>query len=108
MHGRFEQFAGGLKPMRLSRLAGLLSTLALGALVSCSRPRTSSNQPAAQAMRPFNVVLVTIDTLRPDHLHCYGDSKIETPTLDSIATSGALFENAVTQTPLTPPSHASI
>jgi arylsulfatase A-like enzyme/Flp pilus assembly protein TadD len=94
--------------MRISRLAGLVCTLALGALLSCSRPRTSSNQPAAQAMRPFHVVLVTIDTLRPDHLHCYGDSKIETPTLDSIAAGGALFENAVTQTPLTPPSHASI
>jgi choline-sulfatase len=94
--------------MRFSRLAGLGCTLALGALVSCSRPRTSSNQPATQDLRPFNVVLVTIDTLRPDHLHCYGYSKIETPTLDSLATSGALFENAVTQTPLTPPSHASI
>ncbi len=46
--------------------------------------------------------------MRPDHLHCYGYSKIETPTMDSIAASGTLFENAVTQTPLTPPSHASI
>jgi arylsulfatase A-like enzyme/Tfp pilus assembly protein PilF len=51
---------------------------------------------------------VTIDTLRPDHLHCYGYSKIDTPNLDAIARDGVLFENAVTQTPLTPPSHASI
>jgi arylsulfatase A-like enzyme/Flp pilus assembly protein TadD len=52
--------------------------------------------------------VVTIDTLRPDHLHCYGYSKIETPAIDGIAQSGVLFENAVTQTPLTPPSHASL
>jgi arylsulfatase A-like enzyme/Flp pilus assembly protein TadD len=51
---------------------------------------------------------VTIDTLRPDHLHCYGYQKIETPNIDGIARNGTLFENAVTQTPLTPPSHASI
>ncbi|HLY20485.1 MAG TPA: sulfatase-like hydrolase/transferase [Bryobacteraceae bacterium] len=59
-------------------------------------------------MRPLNLVVVTIDTLRPDHLHCYGYSRIETPNLDGIARDGVLFENAVTQTPLTPPSHASI
>ncbi len=76
----------------------------LGAMVSCQRPRTS----ATQSLRPLNVVVITIDTLRPDHLHCYGYDKIETPTLDRIAQHGALFENGVTQTPLTPPSHASI
>ncbi|MGA2576288.1 MAG: sulfatase-like hydrolase/transferase [Bryobacteraceae bacterium] len=59
-------------------------------------------------MRSLNLVVVTIDTLRPDHLHCYGYSKIETPSLDAIARDGVLFENAVTQAPLTPPSHASI
>jgi arylsulfatase A-like enzyme/Flp pilus assembly protein TadD len=54
------------------------------------------------------VVLVTIDTLRPDHLHCYGYPDIETPNLDALAGHGVLFENAVAQAPLTPPSHASI
>ena len=73
-------------------------------MVSCQRPRTS----ATQSLPPLNVVVITIDTLRPDHLHCYGYDKIETPTLDRIAQHGALFENGVTQTPLTPPSHASI
>jgi choline-sulfatase len=77
---------------------------ALGAVVSCQRPR----ELAPQSLRRFNVVVVTLDTLRPDHLHCYGYSKIETPNIDGIAKIGALFENAVTQTPLTPPSHASI
>ena len=82
----------------------LLACICFVAVVSCHR----SANPSAVALRPFNVVLITIDTLRPDHLHCYGYGKIETPTIDRIAQTGVLFENAVTQTPLTPPSHASI
>ena len=73
-------------------------------MVSCQRRR----EAAPRQLRPFNVLVITIDTLRPDHLHCYGYDKIQTPTLDGIAHSGVLFENGVTQTPLTPPSHASI
>lgn len=56
----------------------------------------------------MNLVVVTIDTLRADRLHCYGNQGIETPSLDALAQRGVLFENAVAQTPLTPPSHASI
>ncbi|MGI8960281.1 MAG: sulfatase-like hydrolase/transferase [Bryobacteraceae bacterium] len=53
-------------------------------------------------------MVITIDTLRADHLHCYGYQKIETPVIDQLAQRGVLFENAVAQAPLTPPSHASI
>ena len=59
-------------------------------------------------LRKLNLVLVTIDTLRADRLGCYGYSKIETPNLDQLARKGVLFENAVTHTPLTAPSHASL
>ena len=93
-------------PRRVSLHLGALLCCwcALGAMVSCQRPRES----APKSWHPYNVVVITIDTLRPDHLHCYGYDKIQTPTLDGIAHSGVLFENGVTQTPLTPPSHASI
>jgi len=57
---------------------------------------------------PQNVVLVTIDTLRPDHLGCYGYKSIQTPNLDTLATRGARFSRAVACVPLTLPSHASI
>ena len=77
-------------------------------LASCKRSESSGGAGTTPALRPLNLVVVTIDTLRPDHLHCYGYSKIETPNLDAIARDGVLFENAVTETPLTPPSHASI
>src|SRR5690349_71933 len=85
--------------------------IVLGCMVfvaACSRSDKRTANAAASSLRPLNLVVVTIDTLRPDHLRCYGYAKIETPSIDSIAKSGALFENAVTQTPLTPPSHASI
>jgi len=63
---------------------------------------------SAASWKPFNIVVVTIDTLRPDHLGCYGYTKIRTPNLDKLAEKGTLFENAVSQVPMTPPSHASM
>ena len=55
-----------------------------------------------------NVILITIDTLRVDYVSCYGNAKVETPTLDALARDGTLFERAYCQAPMTPPSHASI
>lgn len=63
---------------------------------------------AAEPARRPNLILVTIDTLRADRLGCYGNSRVETPNLDKLAKQGVLFENAVTHTPLTAPSHASM
>lgn len=81
-------------------------TLTVAALVSCkSTPR---HNVAATALKPMNVVLITLDTVRADHLHCYGNKKIKTPNIDALAASGVLFEKAVAQTPLTQPSHASM
>jgi arylsulfatase A-like enzyme/Flp pilus assembly protein TadD len=99
---------GGGPSGRAGRSARLFPAALLGFLAATScAPR--NNQPATEAkVRPLNVVVVTIDTLRPDHLHCYGYPNIKTPTLDRLAGSGVLFENAVAQAPLTPPSHASI
>ncbi|MHB8655868.1 MAG: sulfatase-like hydrolase/transferase [Terriglobia bacterium] len=55
-----------------------------------------------------NVVLITIDTLRADHVGCYGYRKSHTPNLDALARNGILFRTAVTSVPLTLPSHCSI
>jgi arylsulfatase A-like enzyme/Flp pilus assembly protein TadD len=55
-----------------------------------------------------DVVLITIDTVRADHLGCYGYSNIQTPTLDGLAGDGIVFEHAVSQVPLTWPSHTVI
>lgn len=55
-----------------------------------------------------NVILLTLDTLRADHLACYGYPDVRTPNLDSLARKGVLFEQAATNSPLTLPAHCSI
>jgi len=84
----------------------VIYTLAMWTLVSCKSSRKSESPDAA--LKPINVVLITLDTVRADHLHCYGYKKIKTPNIDSLAASGVLFDKAVTQAPLTQPSHASM
>src|SRR6266576_1406110 len=63
---------------------------------------------AAQAATPANVVFITIDTLRPDHLGCYGDKQIRTPNIDALAADSIRFERAYTAVPVTLPSHTVI
>jgi arylsulfatase A-like enzyme/predicted Zn-dependent protease len=58
--------------------------------------------------KDFNVILVTLDTTRADRIGCYGFSRIETPTLDALAARGVKFENCMSQTPLTLPSHSTL
>ena len=59
------------------------------------------------ATRP-NVILITIDTLRADHLGCYGDKEAETPSIDGLAGDGVQFDHVSVHAPLTLPSHSSI
>src|SRR5215470_3536475 len=66
-----------------------------------------SNLLAATAPSP-NVVFITIDTLRADHLGCYGDKQIRTPNIDALAVDSARFERAYTAVPVTLPSHTVI
>jgi arylsulfatase A-like enzyme/Flp pilus assembly protein TadD len=55
-----------------------------------------------------NLIVIIVDTLRADHLGCYGYDKIETPAIDGLARKGFLFSNAYCQVPITFPSHVSI
>mgnify|MGYP002362831729 FL=1 len=55
-----------------------------------------------------NILLIIIDTLRPDRLSCYGSTLVKTPNIDKLASDGALFNMAFALTPLTLPSHANI
>lgn len=55
-----------------------------------------------------NIILITLDTTRADHLACYGYPNIRTPNLDSLARQGALFDQCAASSPLTLPSHCSI
>ena len=55
-----------------------------------------------------NLLLITIDTLRADHLSCNGAQNVATPNLDRLAAEGVNFTRARSPVPLTLPSHASI
>jgi arylsulfatase A-like enzyme len=67
----------------------------------CSEGRQAGDQ------RP-NIVLVSIDSLRQDHLGCYGYPKPTTPRIDAIASRGVLFETAISTTSWTLPAHAAL
>ena len=56
----------------------------------------------------YSLLLVTLDTTRPDRLGCYGNGEIRTPVLDALARDGVIFSNAYATSPTTLPSHASI
>jgi arylsulfatase A-like enzyme/Tfp pilus assembly protein PilF len=55
-----------------------------------------------------NVLFVTIDTLRADHVGCYGYKQVKTPYIDSLAADGSRFERAYAVVPVTLPSHSSM
>jgi len=91
--------------VRILRL--VLPTLLLVELGCFVHAAAVKAAPAKPLARP-NVILITIDTLRADHLGCYGAQTIKTPTLDALAQDGIVFERAISQVPLTWPSHAVI
>jgi len=76
--------------------------LAVAVLAACTTS-IAANAPAQP-----NVVIITIDTLRADHLGCYGYKDIKTPNIDALAADSTRFEHAFTPVPVTLPSHSSI
>ena len=55
-----------------------------------------------------SIILISVDTLRADHLSCYGYKRLQTPNIDAVAQGGTLFTQVSTQVPLTTPAHASL
>jgi choline-sulfatase len=99
--------AGGPAPKRpalLARIGIALTGLAVAALAIWMATRLAGRSESSRV----NVLLVTIDTLRWDHVGAYGDSRAATPVLDSLARRGAKFDTAVAHVALTAPSHASM
>jgi choline-sulfatase len=77
--------------------------LALWMLASTGAIAANPVQPAQP-----DVYLITIDTLRADHVHCYGYDKIATPAMDGLAKAGIRFSRAFTPSPITNTSHTTI
>jgi choline-sulfatase len=76
-------------------------------LAACSRepaPSARSTPPST----PRSVVIITIDTLRADHVGAYGYAAARTPALDRLAREGVRFDRAYATAPITLTSHASL
>jgi arylsulfatase A-like enzyme/Flp pilus assembly protein TadD len=89
--------------MQHARVLAIL-ILTLGVVGACSRE--PAQRPPGTVAR--NVVLITIDTLRADHVGAYGYRRARTPALDALAARGARFDRAFSAAPITLVSHASI
>ena len=64
----------------------------------------------ARASAPVSgpIIVISIDTLRADHLPAYGYTKVKTPAIDALAADGVVFERAYSHAPQTLPAHASL
>ena len=64
----------------------------------------------ARASAPISgpIIVISVDTLRADHLPAYGYTRVKTPAIDALAADGAVFERAYSHAPQTLPAHASI
>lgn len=91
-------------PRGRAPLAFFATWAAWAALAASSCQR----EPGAGGPRPPDVVLISIDSLRADHVGCYGYARDTSPTLDALAAEGVRFENAVSTTSWTLPSHAAM
>ena len=88
------------------RLAGCTSGAALCHLAGSRLPVQAEAAPL-RARRP-NIIWIVLDTARKDRLSCYGHTRDTSPRIDEIAAEGVLFRTAVSSSPWTLPSHASM
>jgi sulfatase-like protein len=86
-----------LQGKRKAILTGLVLSLVATLVWWLTRPAT-----------PPDVILVSIDTLRADHLGCYGYTRNTSPALDRLAREGARFETVISSTSWTLPAHAAL
>jgi arylsulfatase A-like enzyme/predicted Zn-dependent protease len=75
---------------------------------ACSKEPPPAAPAASAAPSAHNLVLITLDTTRADHLGCYGDTRAVTPNLDALAKDGVTFDQAIAVAPITLPSHVSL
>jgi arylsulfatase A-like enzyme/tetratricopeptide (TPR) repeat protein len=85
-----------------------LVLLAGGAILYWRSQRSLGSRFATGSFKNDNVLLITLDTTRADHLPVYGYKNVKTPGLDRLAESSVIFEDAIAHVPLTLPSHTSI
>jgi choline-sulfatase len=91
---------------RLFAVVAFVAIAAIAAILVALR--YTSRPPAALEQTRSNVLLVTLDTTRADHIGCYGYARARTPTLDRLAADGARFDQASSPAPITFTAHTSL
>lgn len=86
----------------------VIAVCVIAAAVGFALLRRPPAARAAAKLHNANVLLVTLDTTRADRIGAYGYAKAQTPHLDALAAEGVLFEQCITPTAYTLPSHSSI
>ncbi|MFZ1946250.1 MAG: sulfatase [bacterium] len=86
--------------MRRGLLAGVTGLVVAAILTAVLLSRRTQSGP--------DVILISVDTLRPDHLGCYGYSRDTSPALDAFAAEATVFDNCYAQAPATRPSVAAM
>jgi len=90
------------RALRSSLVLGAALGAAIGAQLACR----GAHAPATA--RDFNLLLITADTVRADHIGAYGYAKVATPSFDRLASEGVRFAEADSPVPLTLPAHCTI
>jgi arylsulfatase A-like enzyme len=96
------------KPWVVAGVLAVLAAIAAGVVAVRGRRAKATEPLVSGALRGANVLLITIDTLRADHVGAYGSPYGLTPTIDRLAAEGLRFGNVYAHVPLTLPSHASL
>lgn len=76
--------------------------------MGCKDSKDGKSASASEGAGGYNLLLITLDTTRADHIGCYGWTRAATPVLDSLARTGVKFEQAFSHAPITLPSHTSL
>lgn len=84
-----------------------LQTVLLVVFILSLVPSAAGSQIGDKGGDYPNLLFIVVDTLRADHLGCYG-GKANTPNIDKLARDGVLFENAFSHTPITLPAHTTV
>lgn len=100
------QFKGGAFPIWIGILAGVLLVALVGGFFWLKA--RGANSISSGAYQDYNVLLITLDTTRADHLPAYGYTSVKTPNLDRLAEESTVFEDAIAHVPLTLPSHTTM
>ena len=89
-----------------------MNRMAIGLLVFCPLHGCGGDEPSSDSgefpLGIRHVLLISLDTLRADHLACYGHEFVQSPALDELAREGVVFDYCISSAPTTLASHTSL